>query len=221
MTIEEVLGYQFKKKSLLVQALTPPVLQQRKNGKAFERLEFLGDRILGLVIAEALYVHYCYDEEGKLAKRLSYLASREFCHTIAEKMQLADFIPNKVDELKGTSILSNCIEALIAALYIDGGFEVAQNFIHKFWGEAIRELNELPKDPKTLVQEWAQKKGMDIPTYTELKRSGPDHAPLYMLEISLTNGWKAIGEGKNKKLAEKDAAEKLWHVITFECIVKT
>ena len=108
MTIEEVLGYQFKKKSLLVQALTPPVLQQRKNGKAFERLEFLGDRILGLVIAEALYVHYCYDEEGKLAKRLSYLASREFCHTIAEKMQLADFIPIKVDELNNSRGIDFC-----------------------------------------------------------------------------------------------------------------
>lgn len=213
MNIEEVLGYYFKKKSLLHQALTPPVLQQRKHGKAFERLEFLGDRILGLVIAEALYSYYPYDEEGKLAKRLSYLTSREFCHTIAEQIELAQFIPVKAEELKGTSILANCIEAIIAALYIDGGMTASQEFIHKFWEKAIRTLEELPRDPKTLVQEWAQKRGMDIPTYKEIKRSGPDHAPTYILEISLQNGWTATGEGKNKKHAEREAAQELWQII--------
>lgn len=211
--LEDILNYTFKKKTLLAQALTPPVLQQRKQGKAFERLEFLGDRILGLVIAEALYVHYAHDEEGKLAKRLSYLTSREFCHVIAESIDLANFLPIDINELKGTSILANCIEAIIAALYIDGGIEAAQNFIHKYWGNAIYASEELPKDPKTLVQEWAQKRGMNIPAYKEIKRSGPDHAPTYVLEISLQNGLTAIGEGKNKKLAERDAAQKLWSII--------
>ncbi len=216
MMLEEILGYSFKRKVLLTQALTPPVLQQRKQGKAFERLEFLGDRVLGLVIAEALYVHYAHDEEGKLAKRLSYLTSREFCHVIAERIDLAQFIPIKVDELKGTSILANCIESVIAALYIDGGLEASQNFIHKYWGDAIHALEELPKDPKTLVQEWAQKRGMEIPEYKEIGRSGPDHAPSYVLEISLQNGWTATGAGKNKKHAERDAAQKLWEIIASQ-----
>lgn len=214
--LEDILQHSFKRKTLLAQALTPPVLQQRKQGKAFERLEFLGDRILGLVIAEALYSHYTHDEEGKLAKRLSYLTSREFCHIIAERINLAQFLPITDEELKGTSILANCIEAIIAALYVDGGIEAAQKFIHKYWGEAIYALEELPKDPKTLVQEWAQKRGMDIPKYKEIKRSGPDHAPLYILEVSLDNGLTAIGEGKNKKLAERDAAQRLWNIIDAE-----
>lgn len=209
--IEDILSHTFKRKTLLSHALTPPVLQQRKKGKVFERLEFLGDRILGLIIAEALYIHYPHDEEGKLAKRLSYLTSREFCNIIAENIELSKFLPLKKNELKGTSILANCIEALIAALYIDGGLEAAQGFVHKYWGKAVYELEELPKDPKTLIQEWAQKNGLAIPDYKEIKRSGPDHAPIYVLEISLQNGLSAIGEGKNKKLAEKDAAQKLWN----------
>jgi ribonuclease-3 len=209
MTIEVVLGYTFKRKSLLVQALAPPVLQHRKHGKAFERLEFLGDRVLGIVIAEALYVHYPHDEEGKLAKRLGYLASREFCDIIADKINLAKFLPISADDLRGTSILANCIEALIAALYIDGGLTASQDFIHKYWGEAIESIDDLPKDPKTLVQEWAQKRGMEIPQYQEISRTGPDHAPEYLLEVSLQNGLKARGYGKNKKLAERDAATKI------------
>jgi ribonuclease-3 len=92
--------------------------------------------------------------------------------------------------------------------------EASQNFIHKYWGDAIYDLEELPKEPKALVQEWAQKRGMDIPEYKEIGRSGPDHAPLYMLEVSLKNGFVATGEGKNKKHAERDAAQKLWHMIT-------
>jgi ribonuclease-3 len=216
MMPEDILEYSFKRKILLTQALTPPVLQQRKQGKVFERLEFLGDRVLGLVIAEALYVHYPHDEEGKLAKRLSYLTSREFCHIIAERMGLAQFIPIKIDELKGTSVLANCIESIIAALYIDGGLEASQNFIHKYWRDAICNPEELPKDSKTLVQEWAQKRGMGIPEYREIGRSGPDHAPYYILEITLQNGWTATGEGKNKKHAERDAAQKLWQIITSQ-----
>ncbi len=213
MTIEAILGHSFKRKVLLVQALTPPVLQHRKHGKVFERLEFLGDRVLGIVIAEALYTHYAHDDEGKLAKRLGYLTSREFCHVIAKTINLAQFLPISETELSGTSILANCIEALIAALYIDAGLQASQDFIHKYWGEAIRALDELPKDPKTLVQEWAQKRGMEIPHYQEIDRTGPDHAPLYVLEVSTQNGLVASGTGKNKKLAERDAAAKLWQLI--------
>lgn len=211
--IEEILGHTFKKQTVLMQALTPPALQQRKKGKAFERLEFLGDRILGLIIAEALYTHYSHDEEGKLAKRLSYLTSREFCNIIAERIELSKFLPLKKHELEGTSILANCIESLIAALYIDGGMGAAQQFVHKYWEAAIYTSEELPKDPKTLVQEWAQKNGLAIPQYKEVKRSGPDHAPIYILEVSLENGLKAVGEGKNKKLAEREAAQALWNQI--------
>ena len=213
MTLEEILGYGFKRKTLLAQAMSPPVLQNRKNGKAFERLEFLGDRVLGIVIAEALYSYYQYDEEGKLAKRLGYLTSREFCNTIAETLNLAKFLPISSDELSGTSILANCIEALIASLYIDGGMEASQNFIHKYWGNAIQEADVIPKDHKTLVQEWVQKRGMDIPEYTQICRTGPDHAPSYTVEVALKNGLTATGEGKNKKLAERDAAEKIWKII--------
>jgi ribonuclease-3 len=213
MTIEDILGYHFKKKTLLIQAMSPPVLQHKKYGKAFERLEFLGDRILAIVIAEALYSYYSHDEEGKLAKRLGYLTSREFCHNIAEKINLAQFLPISKDDLAGTSILSNCIEALLAAMYIDDGIEAPRNFIHKYWGNAIEDIAEMPKDHKTLVQEWSQKHGMDIPEYMQVERIGPDHAPSYIVGVALKNGLAAIGQGKNKKLAERDAAQKLWQII--------
>ena len=213
MTIEDILGYDFKKKTLLVQAMSPPVLQHRKNGRVFERLEFLGDRVLAIVIAEALYSYYTHDEEGKLAKRLGYLTSREFCHKVAETIDLAQFLPISKDDIIGTSILSNCIEALIAALYIDGGIEASQNFIHKYWGSAIQDIDEMPKDHKTLVQEWSQKHGMEIPEYMQVDRTGPDHAPSYIVEVVLKNGLTSTGQGKNKKLAERDAAQKLWQII--------
>ncbi len=213
MTIEDILGYHFKKKTLLVQAMSPPVLQHRKNGRVFERLEFLGDRVLAIVIAEALYSYYTHDEEGKLAKRLGYLTSREFCHNVAETINLVQFLPLSKDEIIGTSILSNCIESLIAALYIDGGIEAPRNFIHKYWGSAIEDIDEMPKDHKTLVQEWSQKHGMEIPEYMQIDRTGPDHAPSYIVEVVLKNGLTATGQGKNKKLAERDAAQKLWQII--------
>lgn len=215
MTLEEKIGYTFKRKVLLEQALTPPLLQKHKYGKAFERLEFLGDRILGLVIAEALYSYFPKDNEGELAKRLGYLTSREFCHQIAEALQIEQHINISPKDLKGTSVLANLIEALIAAIYVDcGSLETVQRFIHQFWQHAIEEVEDLAKDPKSTLQEWVQKRGMALPVYQEIARFGPDHSPEYELEVSIDTGIKAIGKGKNKKIAERDAATNLLAIIS-------
>jgi ribonuclease-3 len=214
MTLEEKIGYTFKRKILLEQALTPPLLQKHKYGKVFERLEFLGDRLLGLVIAEALYAYFPKATEGDLAKRLGHLTSREFCHRIAETLQLQEHINIAPQDLKGTSVLANVIEALIAAIYSDcGSLETVQSFIHRFWQDAIEEVEDLAKDPKSTLQEWVQKRGMQLPLYSEIGRSGPDHSPEYKLEVSIDTGEKAIGLGKNKKIAERDAATNLLQII--------
>lgn len=214
MNIEQQIGYEFKNKRLLEQALTPPVLQKKKLSKAFERLEFLGDRVLGLVIAEALYCGFPNSNEGELAKRMGYLTSRDFCHKIAIKIDLAKYINTHESNLKGTSVLSNTVESIIAAIYIDSGLESVQKFIYKFWQEAFEKIEEMPKDSKSVLQETMQKKGLGVPLYTEVKRFGPDHAPEYEIKVSIDSGESATGRGKNKKIAEQESAKNLLKIIT-------
>lgn len=217
MTLEEKIGYTFKRKILLEQALTPPLLQKHKHAKVFERLEFLGDRLLGLVIAEALYSYFPKANEGDLAKRLGYLTSREFCQQIAEKLELHEHININHQNLQGTSVLANTIEALIAAIYSDcGSLEIVQKFIQRFWQNAIEEAADLARDPKSSLQELVQKRGMPLPLYKEIGRVGPDHSPEYELEVSISTGEKATGIGKNKKIAERDAAINLLAIINNE-----
>lgn len=210
MNIEQVINYEFKNKRLLEQSLSPPILRKKKIAKAFERLEFLGDRILGLVIAEALYSYFPNSSEGDLAKRISYLTSRELCHKIGEKLKIYNYLDIPLKEIQSTSIIANTMEALIAAVYVDSGsFTTAQKFILNIWQEALEQLVEPPKDYKSSLQEWAQKRGLAVPLYTEKNRLGPDHAPEYELEVSVETGESCAGVGKNKKAAEQNAAKKL------------
>lgn len=209
--LEEKLGYTFKNKSLLRNALTHPSTYGRNKNHIFERLEFLGDRVLGLVIAEKLYEQFPKESEGDLAKRLAVLVSRETCYQIASKIGLDEFLVTHEQQLQNrhTSTLANATESLIGAIYLDNGLTPCQAFISRWWQELLLVAQTPPMDPKTILQEYVQKKGMPIPIYNLIKTSGPDHNPVFTVEVSIPNNPPQIGTGNSKKQAEQEAANAL------------
>lgn len=181
--------------------------------KSNERLEFLGDRVLGLVIADNLHHQYPDDAEGALALKFNALARREACAAAADAAGLAEhLILAKSEAGSGgrlkSAILAGACEAVIAALYLDGGMKAARRFIEKYWTEAFASLNEDMRDPKTALQEWAQgrKDARAAPIYKTLSREGPDHAPRFAVEVRVEGIEPAMGEGSSKREAEQAAA---------------
>jgi len=180
-----------------------------------ERLEFLGDRVLGLVIAEKLYELYPGDAEGALALKLNALVRQETCAQAAEAAGLSDHLILANSEegsggRKKAAILAGACEAVIAALYFDGGMDVARAFILRHWADALAAVNDDMRDPKTVLQEWAQsRKGSGGPAYRLVKREGPDHAPRFEIEVRVKGEEPALGEGGSKREAEQAAAKAL------------
>ena len=211
--LEERLGHTFKDKTLLKRALTHASADADRSN---ERLEFLGDRVLGLVAAEKLHALYPGDSEGALALKFNALARREACARAAEAAGLGTplVLANSEAGSGGrakSAILAGACEAIIAALYLDGGLEVARRFIDFYWADAFAELNHDMRDPKTALQEWAQgKEGKrGAPVYRLVKREGPDHAPRFVVEVSVRGEAPQTGEGGSKREAEQDAARKM------------
>ena len=211
------LGHTFSTPQLLQDALTHPSLagfRQRKKGPmAYERLEFLGDRVLGLVIAEWLYEKYPEASEGELAKRHAALVNREALRVVAIEIGLGNYLrlargEEAGGERKNVGTLSDAMEALLGALYLDGGLKTASAFIHRYWQKEVA-TPETPADPKTTLQEWAQGRGLPLPQYKVLEHSGPAHAPKFMIEVSVKGFPAAAAEGNSKRIAQKAAAEKL------------
>jgi ribonuclease-3 len=174
-----------------------------------ERLEFLGDRVLGLIAAQKLHDLYPDDTEGALALKFNALARREACAKAAEVAGISEHLILANAEAgsggrKKTAILAGACEAVIAALYLDGGMEVARRFIDCYWAEAFSELNADMRDPKTSLQEWAQsrKGNQAAPTYQLLRREGPDHAPRFHVEVTVNGEGPETGEGNSKREAE-------------------
>lgn len=216
--LTERLGYHFKQKSLLQDALTHPSLgggkPRRKNaGTAYERLEFLGDRVLGLTVAAWLYELYPDASEGELSKRHAGLVNRVTLKKIAVGLELPRFLRVAKGEQAATqrsqSVLSDAIEALIGALYIDGGIMVAQDFIKRHWQTALTHQKQPEVDPKTVLQEWAQARGMPLPVYKVVRREGPAHAPKFLIEVMVRDHAPTEAEGTSKREAEKLAAAAL------------
>ena len=181
-----------------------------------ERLEFLGDRVLGLITAANLHALYLGDSEGALALKFNALVRQETCAKAAEAAGLADvLILAKSESSSGgrrkAAILAGACEAVIAALYQDGGFEAARHFVDCYWADAVGTLDNDMRDSKTMLQEWAQARKGDTaaPIYSLLKREGPDHAPRFLVEVSLSGHAAYSGEGGSKREAEQDAARNM------------
>lgn len=214
--IQDKLGHRFSDASLLTRAfIHPSALPESAHGLGSnQRLEFLGDRVLGLVIAERLFSRRTQEREGSLAPRLNRLVNKAACAEAAKHMDLGQHVLMSPYEISSggrerESTLGDLCEAVIAAIYLDGGLNKARAFIEKAFAPQFEERHARVKDPKTLLQEWAQGAGLDLPKYTTLKRSGPDHAPRFVVEVSVGEDYSETGEDRSKQNAERAAALKL------------
>ncbi|WP_300542942.1 ribonuclease III [Maricaulis sp.] len=213
--LEARIGYTFKDRGLFDRALTHASYGDgRKGVRSYERLEFLGDRVLGLMTAEALFKLFDSANEGALAPRLNTLVRKETCAAVAREIGLGDALKMGRSEDRGggrekVSILGDACEALIAAIYLDGGRPAVQAFYDRFWGSHIEALKARPKDAKSALQEWAARKGHGTPRYQLTERSGPDHRPVFTVEVSVAPLDPAVGEGGSKQAAERAAATAL------------
>lgn len=210
--LESRIGYQFKDTSYLIRAMTHSSYGDgQRVTPDNERLEFLGDRVLGLLTAAALF-HYSTEAEGTLARRLNALVRKETCAKIARQIGLGDgLLVSTAEDKQGgrekTSILGDACEALIAAIYLDGGYSEAQKFYDRFWIPLLEEVvKKSAKDPKTELQERAMRGRHGLPVYDVIERSGPDHRPLFVVEVSIEGVGSAKGTGKSKRDAERYAA---------------
>lgn len=210
--IEEKLGHHFRDRQLLARALTHASASSRLSN---ERLEFLGDRVLGLVVAEMLFNQYPEDPEGLLALKYNALVRGEACAAAAEAAGLSGHVLLAASEAasggrKKIAILGGLCEAVIAALYLDGGLEPARAFIQRYWAEAFAQLGSDMRDPKTMLQEWAQSRkraSRCAPVYRLVARDGPDHAPRFVVEVSVADEGSETGEGRSKQEAQQSAAK--------------
>lgn len=210
--LEESLGHAFTNRDLLKQALThssaaAPGAADTSN----ERLEFLGDRVLGLLIAEKLTSVYPDAPEGELAIRLSDLVRQKTLADIANKIGLGEHLRMSAGESRAggrtkPAILADATEAVIAALYLDGGLEAARDFVGTHWGRRLSTRSRLPRDAKTALQEWAQGRGRPLPSYRLVQRSGPDHVPAFEVEAAVEGLDPSLGHGGSKRAAEQAAA---------------
>ncbi len=213
--LEAEIGYTFRDKPLLIKALTHSSYGDgRANRRDNERLEFLGDRVLGLLTAEYLFA-LDQKDEGSMARRLNALVRKEACARVARKIDLGTYLLISPSEVRQggrdkTSILGDAMEALLAALYLDGGYETVSRFYNEFWQDELQAIMQKgTKDPKTALQERASAAGFGLPKYTVVERSGPDHRPLFVIEVSVEGLGAAQGTGKSKKDAERYAARHL------------
>jgi ribonuclease-3 len=209
--LEAVLGHRFADQSLLATALTHMSAEDSRLA-SYQRLEFLGDRVLGLSVAELLFRQFPQSEEGNLSRRLADLVRKETCAEVAEGWNLGQFMRLGEGEIlggarKNKAILADACEAIIGAVFIEGGYEAARALIERAFGERMLKPVRPLRDAKTALQEWAQGKGYPTPTYSERGRSGPDHAPVFVVAAKITGLADAEARGPSKRLAEQAAAE--------------
>ena len=208
--LEEALG-----RAPLDPALFERALTHASFGEAqYERLEFLGDRVLGLVVAAWLYELFADEPEGQLSKRLNALVARETCAEVGRELGVGDRLRlGKQAREDGASdsdnVIGDAVEALIGALYLDGGLEAADTFVRRAWGDRVSTRDKAPQHPKSALQEWAAAQERKPPVYRLAERSGPQHAPTFIVEVEIKGVGSANGEGASKQEAETAAAAKL------------
>lgn len=206
------LGHEFARPELLIRALTHGSIASVTRPDN-QRLEFLGDRVLGLVLAEALFTADTAASEGQLAPRYNALVRGETCAAVARELSLGDVLKlGRSEMLSGgrrkDALLADGLEAVLAAVYLDAGWEAARGLILRLWGGRLSSVEQDARDAKTVLQEWAQAKGMPPPDYVQLDRSGPDHAPRFRIAARLTDGREAEAEGTGTKRSVEQAAAK-------------
>ncbi|MFL5253013.1 MAG: ribonuclease III [Rhodopila sp.] len=212
---DALLGYSFKRPDLLQEALThrSALYGHRRSHGSNERLEFIGDRVLGLLMAEWLAERYPREQEGELGRRLAHLVSQPVLAAVADSIGLAGELSVAPGEAragvrKRATVIADALEATLGALYLDGGLDAARTFVRRAWDEVMNDLAAPPKDAKTALQEWAQKRGLNLPAYTVTGRSGPPHAPEFTVTVSVGT-FTGSGTGASKRVAEQLAAEAL------------
>ena len=212
-SLEERIGYRFKDKALFDSALShiSALKGARNRAGSYQRLEFLGDHVLGLVISDMLYRAFPKADEGELSRRLADLVRKETCAEIARSIDLGAAIRLGASEANAggrtrPAILADVCEALIGAVYLDGGFAAAEALIGRLWDARMRTTAQPLRDPKTVLQEWAQARGLPTPAYHEVARSGPDHDPEFRVAVHLPKLAPAEGSGRSKRAAEQAAA---------------
>jgi len=207
------LGHEFARPELITRALTHSSLSSATRPDN-QRLEFLGDRVLGLVMADAVLAQDGEAKEGQLAPRFNALVRKETCADVAREIELGAVLRLGKSEMstggrRKTALLGDAMEAVIAAVYLDGGYDAARGVVLRLWGDRVAGVAEDARDAKTALQEWAQARGMAPPVYSEIARSGPDHAPVFRVEARLGDGTVAEAEGRVKRQAEQAAARAL------------
>jgi ribonuclease-3 len=224
----ERLGHAFKNRSLIELALTHasarPSLKPNEDN---ERLEFLGDRVLGLAIAELLTASFPEASEGELARRYNQLVRAETCAEIAQDWELGKLILMSGGEADSggrgkKTILANACEAVLGAIFIDGGYAAVRDIVHRFWAAELSGYGLAVPDAKSVLQEWAQGRRLSLPRYIEIAREGPDHAPRFTAEVQIDGVAPERGHGANKRAAEQAAAlamllrEGVWQAPTHD-----
>ena len=208
--IAERIGYRFSNGELLTEALTHGSTQKHKGD--YQRLEFLGDRVLGLIIAEHLFRTHPEHGEGELTAIHSALVRGESCAAAGDVIGLSELVIIGTGErAKGMNlnrtVLGDVMEALVAAIYLDGGFEQARAFVLRCWDALLKQPAVAVKDPKTFLQEWALARALPIPSYRIVSREGPEHEPVFVVSVEVKDRVPAEGTAKSKRAAEMDAAE--------------
>ena len=208
--LEIILDYNFKNPNLLKQSLIHKSFDNLNNN---EKLEFLGDRVLDLIISKKLIEIYPEEKEGIIDKKLANLVNKKTCSSIASKLNIKKFMflgeSHKFLQRSADKIIGDCLEALIGAIYLDGGLKFAEKFVLNFWKQYL-ENSTLPLiDAKTQLQEHSLKKFKELPKYTFYRKTGPQHKPIFKTDVQIPNSKKAIGTGTSKKNAQQNAASKL------------
>ncbi len=214
--LEKIIKYNFKKISFLEKALTHKSFDNNNNN---EKLEFLGDRVLGLIISEKLLDKFPEEKEGIIDKKFANLVNKKTCLLIARKINLKKFIQlgssHKKLERSADKISSDCLEAIVGAIYLDGGLKAVEKFILSFWNEFLIKSSVTLIDSKTKLQEFSLKKYKELPKYIFFKKTGPQHRPLFKTEVQIPNSKKIIGIGSSKKNAQQNAAAKLLKILNI------
>jgi ribonuclease-3 len=211
--LQDEIGHRFANADLLARALThaSAVAGAGQECLTYQRLEFLGDRVLGLIVADMLDEAFPQAPEGELSRRLARLVSGETCAEVAREMELPRFlrIGDSIQRSRGgatASVLADVCESVLGAVYRDGGLEAARRVVERYWRPRLEAMSGPLRDAKTELQEWAHRRGLDTPTYNEVLRSGPDHAPEFEIEVLLGAVEPGRGHGRSKREAEHEAA---------------